>query len=143
MSILNQIKLNYQVQISVDGGDIWHALKSTDDSFSGFGEAYFSWIKPGAIKAWKRHLQMKMNLIVPIGMINFVFFDSTTNTYRQECIGISSYARLTVPPGIWFGFQGISENSSLLLNIANIPHDPYEIERKTLNEIQFNWQKLT
>ena len=38
-----------------------------------------------------------------------------------------------MPPGIWFGFQGISEGTALLLNIANIEHSPEEIERKELN----------
>ena len=41
--------------IVVPKGDIYHALKSTDEGYVGFGEAYFSQIEHGAAKGWKRH----------------------------------------------------------------------------------------
>ena len=44
--------------ISVPGGDVLHAMKHVDLGYRGFGEAYFSCIDVGAIKAWKRHLKM-------------------------------------------------------------------------------------
>jgi dTDP-4-dehydrorhamnose 3,5-epimerase len=40
---------------------------------------------------------------------------------------------------IWMGFQGLSSNGSMLLNIANIVHDPEEVDRKDINEIEFDW----
>ena len=140
MSLLDQIQMTSLRQISTTGGDVWHALKSTDDSFNGFGEAYFSWVEPGSVKAWKKHLKMTMNLIVPIGTIRFVFCDLKSCVIREENIGATSYKRLTVPPKIWYGFQGISEAPSLVLNLANLPHGPAEVERKSLEEIQFNWR---
>jgi len=127
-------------RIPTPGGDVLHALKSTEDAFQGFGEAYFSFVEPGAIKAWKQHLRMTMNLVVPVGSVRFVFHDSSTLSFREEIIGESNYQRLTVPPKIWFGFQGVATTPSLLLNLACIPHDPAEVKRKTLAEIQFNWQ---
>ena len=30
-------------------------------------------VKSGSIKGWKKHLEMTMNLIVPLGMVRFVF----------------------------------------------------------------------
>mgnify|MGYP001410549270 CR=1 FL=1 len=64
ISLLDQIQVKPQQQISTAGGEVWHALKSTEDSFIGFGEAYFSWVEPGAVKAWKQHLHMTMNLVL-------------------------------------------------------------------------------
>ena len=139
MNILDHIQVTPLQQISTTGGDVWHALKSTEDSFSGFGEAYFSWVKPGAIKAWKQHLKMTMNLIVPIGEVLFVFCDLKRHSFREERIGTVSYVRLTIPPRIWFGFQGVSVTTSLVLNLTNMPHDPAEVERKSMEEIRFNW----
>ncbi len=72
---------------------------------------------------------MTLNLIVPVGEVRFVFISSDFKQRREECIGISNYARLTVPPGIWFGFEGLASPSSLLLNISDIEHDPNELER--------------
>ena len=139
ISLLDQIKISPLKQIPAVGGDVWHALKSTDESFQGFGEAYFSWIKSGSIKGWKKHLEMTMNLIVPLGMVSFVFFNNENQKYREEQIGATNYSRLMVPPGIWFGFQGISDSDSMILNLANLPHDPKEIDHKSIDEIQFNW----
>ena len=36
-------------------GEIFHAIKVSDDGFVGFGEAYFSFVNYNHIKAWKKH----------------------------------------------------------------------------------------
>ena len=56
-------------QIEAEGGDVLHAMKQKDAGYDGFGEAYFSWVSAGAIKAWKRHTQMTMNVVVPVGQV--------------------------------------------------------------------------
>jgi dTDP-4-dehydrorhamnose 3,5-epimerase len=43
-----------------------------------------------------------------------------------------------VPPNIWFAFKGVGEGINMLTNIADISHDPNEVLRKELNEIQFS-----
>ena len=141
MSLLDKIQVTPLQKISTPGGDVWHALKSTEESFRGFGEAYFSWVELNSIKAWKQHLRMTMNLVVPIGTVRFVFCDLLRHTFREEQIGASNYSRITVPPKIWFGFQGMSEKPSLVLNVANLPHDPAEVERKMKEEIHFKWRE--
>ena len=60
--------------------------------------------------------------------------------FRVEEIGVNCYARITVPPGIWFGFQGLAEPQSLVLNIASIPHDPKELQRRALTDISYGWK---
>ena len=139
---IDSIEVTPLKRISVAGGDVLHAMKCTDPGFVGFGEAYFSIIEKGVVKAWKRHLQMTLNLIVPLGSVRFVFVDGD-GRLREEVIGENGYARLTVPPGIWFGFQGGSSSYSLLLNVADIPHTPDEVERKEINEIEFDWETIT
>ena len=39
-------------QIVDERGKIMHGLRSDDPEFERFGEVYFSWVNPGAIKAW-------------------------------------------------------------------------------------------
>ena len=127
-------------RIPTVGGDVLHALKDSDDGFNSFGEIYFSWVAEGAIKAWKYHKHMTLNLIVPVGEISFVFhLINQKNNFRTENIGEGRYVRLTVPPGIWFGFQGIASEQSLLTNVANIAHDPDEVLAKKKSEIIYNW----
>ena len=130
--------------INTPGGNVKHAMKKSDNGFEGFGEAYFSNIDKDAIKAWKRHKKMTLNLIVPLGKIRFVLFDNRDklNTKFQEVIlSKDNYCRLTIPPMIWMGFQGLSDGKSMLLNIASIEHNPIEHEKKNINQIKYDWNK--
>ncbi len=130
-------------RITVADGDVLHALKSKDSTFSGFGEAYFSWIKPGKIKAWKMHSKMTMNLIVPVGNVRFVFTQNDANLkpkFEVIEIGEKNYSRITIPPNIWFGFQNQTLSSSLVLNLSNIEHDPSEVSAISIDAFQFDWK---
>ena len=129
-------------KINTQGGDVLHALKSADEDFSGFGEIYFSRIEKNAIKAWKKHTKMNMNLIVPVGLVRFVFFDELNKNFTIYEIGESNYVRLFVPNNIWFGFQGIYDTASLVANISDIVHDPNEVERLMPKEINYNWELI-
>ena len=60
-------------RVSTIGGDVMHAIKKSDIGFNGFGEVYFSWVDQGAIKAWKCHQRMTLNLVVPLGEVRMVF----------------------------------------------------------------------
>jgi dTDP-4-dehydrorhamnose 3,5-epimerase len=125
-------------KIILSDGDIYHGLKSNDFGFTKFGEAYFSFIKYNKIKAWKKHTIMTSNLLVPIGSVKFVFYDYKKNI-KEFIIGADNYVRLTVPPSIWFGFQGLSNGNNIILNIADVHHSDKEIEKKKISEIDYNW----
>lgn len=136
---LDDILITPLARIETVDGDVLHGMKLSDAGYTGFGEAYFSWVAASAVKAWKCHTQMTMNVVVPVGQVQFVFCLAGDDTFRVEEIGVDRYVRLTVPPGIWFGFQGLAEPQSLVLNIANIPHDSNEVERLALSDINYNW----
>ena len=137
---LDDILVTTLEQIPTVGGDVLHALKKSDIGFNGFGEVYFSWVEKGCIKAWKSHERMTLNLVVPIGKVNFVFHSTKEEkNFRSENIGDDRYVRLTVPPGIWFGFQGKASGSSLIMNVADMEHDPREVLHKSESEFEYNW----
>ena len=68
-------------------------------------EIYFSEIYFGKIKGWKRHLRMNMNLIVPEGLVKFVFYDAKLNNFEEYEIGIKNYFRLSVPTDCGLPFK--------------------------------------
>lgn len=130
--------------IKNDQGDLLHCMKSSSEVYSNFGEAYFSEIKSGAIKSWKRHNQMVLNIVVPLGKIKFVIYDdrkssSTKHQFHEVILSKDNYKRLTVSPGLWMAFKGLSKDLSMLINIANIEHDDNEVDRKSIDEIPYNW----
>ena len=139
-SIKNIKKTNLNI-FKIPEGDVLHAIHKSDPYLRGFGEVYFSKINAGHIKGWKRHMKMTLNLVVPVGNVLFAFVDSEGVT-RHEIIGENNYIKLMVPPLIWFAFKGIDTPYSLIMNFADIPHDPQEVERKELNQINFNWEYL-
>ena len=71
-------------RITTDGGDVMHALKKSDIGYNGFGEVYFSWVEQGAIKAWKCHQRMTLNLVVPVGEVHFVFHSNIFHGSNQR-----------------------------------------------------------
>ena len=137
--ILSKISIKSQKRIKTFGGDILKILKKREKSYQGFGAAYFSWVGYKKIKAWKFHKVMTMNLTVPFGNIKFVFYDHLSKKFRVEIIGEKNYSRITVPPKIWFGFQGISRSNNLLFNFSNIEHESKEVLRCALKDINYKW----
>lgn len=144
--MIDKIKVVEQKKIISDNGKIMHFIKKSDTEFSGFGEAYFSTVKKNSIKAWKMHRRMKCNIIVPYGEIVFVVMKKNNSEDKSDfdIINLSSenYKRLTIPPNLWFGFKGIKFEESILINLSNEEHDPDEVDRKDINEINFNWSEV-
>jgi len=133
---VNGLRLTKLKQVFDPRGAVYHALKASDSDYCGFGEIYFSKINRGIVKGWKRHNTMTMNLTVPMGKIKIVAYDGIG--FADYLLGSDNYYRLTVAPGYWVAFMGISENN-LLANIANIEHDDNEISSKSLDDINYDW----
>ena len=131
-------------QIYHPKGDVFHGMKKTDPGFTDFGEAYFSTVHAGEVKPWKKHVHMTLNLVVPVGKIRFVMHDDRPDSLTQGQtlaveIGPDNYQRLTVSPGIWMAFEGLDEGLNLLLNLADMEHDPDEVERADLDKFQYSY----
>ena len=134
-------------KISHPKGDVYHAMKKSDNGYVGFGESYFSTIKSGEIKGWNKHKIMTLNLVVPVGEVIFIICDDREKSvikgkFCKVMLSSYNYQRLTVPPGLWLAFMGKSKGTNLILNIANMEHDPEEIERLNLDQINYNWDSI-
>lgn len=122
-------------------GDILHAIKKSDIGYDGFGEAYFSNINKGDIKGWKKHTKMILNLIVPVGEIEFVIYNEDKKEFFNINISQKNYQRITVKPGLWVAFQGIAIQN-ILLNLSNIEHNINEAINLDLDEIKYRWLQI-
>lgn len=133
MDTIENVTLTELKKIQTPKGMILHGLKASENSYRGFGEAYFSSVTPNEIKGWKRHSRMTLNLIVIVGEIEFTIYDarpdSTTYGHVQKVsLSRENYRRLTLPPNVWFAFKGISSPENILLDIINEEHSPEEGE---------------
>jgi len=120
-------------------GDVFHAMKASDDGFCGFGEAYFSTVNKSDVKGWKKHSEMTLNLVVVTGEIEFVVYDG--DSFFNVKLSKDNYQRLTIKPNLWLAFRGIG-NENILLNLASIEHNPNETENEKLDDFDYNWREL-
>ena len=125
-------------QIYHPKGDIFHAMKKSDIGFDGFGEAYFSTINQNDIKGWKKHTKMTLNIVVPVGNIEFVVYDEKTKEFFSTKLSHNNYQRLTVKAGLWMAFKGL-DKYNMLLNLASIEHDQNEAINIGIEEIKYEW----
>ena len=128
-------------RIAVPGGDVFHGLKRSDEGFSGFGEVYFSFVLSGNRKGWKKHRRMSLNLVVPIGEVDFYIHDEVLAETLKIRVGRSNYGRLSVRPGLWVAFEGVGAGENLIANVASIEHDPDEAEQRDQTYFSFDHYK--
>ena len=129
-------------------GALLHMLRRDSPLFERFGEVYFSEVNPGIIKAWKRHTRMTQRLAVPVGRVKFVLYDDRADSPTKGRVNVwilgrpSAYRLLIIPPGIWYGFQGVDSRPSLIANCADLPHDPAEMEqlKPDTGMIPYRWE---
>lgn len=136
-------------QINDERGSVLHMLRSDASDFVRFGECYFSEVAPGAVKAWKRHRKQAQNLAVPVGRVLLVIYDDRESSPTRGALAKlelgrpDAYRRVSIPPGLWYGFAAISSTPALLANCADLPHDPNESEIKPLDDpsIPYSWAR--
>lgn len=134
-------------QIEDARGKVMHMLRNNDSHFEQFGEIYFSWIYPKAIKAWKKHVLMAGNFVVPVGFAKVVIFDDreasqTLGKLQVFDMSADEYFLLTVPKGVWYGFGNFTHRPTLIVNCATLPHDPAEVINLDPFDprIPYNWK---
>jgi dTDP-4-dehydrorhamnose 3,5-epimerase len=137
--ILDGVILTPLKKIGHPKGDVFHAMKLSDEGFCGFGEAYFSTVNKSEIKGWKKHTKMILNLVVPIGEIEFVVYDGSD--FFSVKLSKYNYQRLTIKPNLWLAFKGLSDEN-MLLNLASIEHTPAESENTELHNFNYDWSGL-
>lgn len=130
--------------VPMNNGSILHAYKKTQSTHIDIQEIYFSSIQHESIRAWKCHTEMTINLSVVSGSIKIAMIDGRKNSTSylktdELVLSQSPYFRLTIPPGIWFGFLGLTSPDSIICNIADQAHDPKELIRKDYNAFDYKF----
>ena len=146
--MIEGVKIRPLRRIADPRGDILHMMRSDWDEFAGFGEIYFSCVAPGAIKAWRKHTRMTLQLAVPVGRVLMAMIDDRPEspTHRQIAsleLGETedAYRLVCVPPGVWCGYFGLGPGTAMMANCASIPHDPTEAEKADPSDpnLAFPW----
>lgn len=135
------VRVGHLRVIPTAGGAVRHGIKATDPGFSGFGEAYFSLVEPGAVKGWKRHRRMTLNLMAAFGAIRVCICDERGGREIYDLCPErpGGHMRLTISPGLWVAFGGLGPGTNVILNVANLAHDPGESDTLPLSRFPWVW----
>jgi dTDP-4-dehydrorhamnose 3,5-epimerase len=57
---------------------------------------------------------------------------------------VDRYALLTIPPGLWYGIQGLAPGMSIIANCSDLPNDPAESDRKPADspDVPYTWPRI-
>lgn len=118
-----------------DRGRVMEILRRDDPHFVGFGQAYFSTIYPGVIKAWHAHERQTDALCVIKGMCQVAFFDDrpdspTRGRVHGHVTGEFAPSLVVIPPGIYHGFKALGATETLLVNLPSEPYDALAPDEK-------------
>jgi dTDP-4-dehydrorhamnose 3,5-epimerase len=133
-------------RIPDERGTIYHMLKSTDPHFLGFGEIYFTTVYQGIVKGWHKHRDMTLNYACIFGRVKVALYDDrensrTAGSVTEIFLGPDSYLLVSISPGIWTGFKGMSDPYAIVANCCTHPHDPTRTTRVDpfTNDFPYDW----
>lgn len=133
--MIDGVEIHPLLQLADERGKVMHMLRRDAPWFKGFGEIYFSTAVPGFVKGWHLHKRMTLNYAVVSGRVRLGLYDerkgsATEGTSQEVLLGGDDYALVTIPPGVWNGFEALGAESAIVANCATEPHDPAEIVRE-------------
>jgi len=131
-------------------GRLMEMLRSDDDLFVQFGQAYVSCTYPGVVKGWHYHRKQIDTFICVQGMIKLVLYDSrddspTRGRVEEFFLGVHNPTLVQVPNGVYHGWMCISEQESIVVNLPSELYnysDPDEVRVDPHdNDIPYEWAR--
>jgi dTDP-4-dehydrorhamnose 3,5-epimerase len=131
-------------------GRLMEMLRSDDDLFVKFGQAYLTAAYPRVVKAWHYHEKQIDHFICVHGMMKVVLYDDrdgspTRGMINEFFIGEHNPMLVQVPPLVYHGFTCVSEHEALVINIPTELYDyahPDEFRVDAHDEkIPYDWSR--
>jgi dTDP-4-dehydrorhamnose 3,5-epimerase len=112
-----------------DRGYLYEILRADDPEYVKFGQAYISTTTPGTIKAFHRHFHKTDHIACVAGQVKLVVVRENINkgdppfTVFEYHLSPISPKLVTIPPGLWHGWQSVGSVEAVLLSITTEVHD--------------------
>ena len=131
-------------------GRLMEILRSDDEIFHTFGQAYMTTAYPDAVKGWHYHKVQSDNMACIKGMMKFVLYDmrEDSKTYgevQEFFAGEHNPILIHIPPYVCHGFKCVSEQEAIVINVPTAVYhyespDEYRIDPHN-NEIPYDWRR--
>jgi dTDP-4-dehydrorhamnose 3,5-epimerase len=139
-------KLN---RICDERGYLMEILRSDDEFFQKFGQAYLTCCYPGVVKAWHYHKRQTDHFCCVQGEAKVVLYDSrdgspTRGEVNEFFMGVKNPILLRIPNLVFHGFKAIGGESAVIVNIPTECYDYQQPDEFRLPydsaEIPYNWE---
>lgn len=131
-------------------GRLMEILRSDDNLFFQFGQAYITTTYPGVVKAWHMHKKQTDNVACIQGMIKLALYDprensSTSEQVNQFYIGVHNPLLVQIPKGIYHGWMCVSEQEAIIMNLPTEVYNYDQPDEHRLdphdNDIPYDWKR--
>jgi dTDP-4-dehydrorhamnose 3,5-epimerase len=148
--MINGVKIKNLKVIPDERGRLMELLRSDDELFLKFGQAYMTTAYPGVVKAWHYHKKQVDNFVVIKGMMKIVLYDSrkdspTFGEINEFFFGEHKPAILQIPAFVYHGFKCISEVEAMVINIPTEIYNYKEPDEYRLpahgTDIPYDWSR--
>jgi dTDP-4-dehydrorhamnose 3,5-epimerase len=136
--------------VADERGHLMEILRTDDELFRKFGQAYITTAYPGVVKAWHSHRVQTDNLACVSGMVKVALYDArkgsaTHGEVNEFFMGELSPQLVAIPPGVLHGFKTISETTAMVINFATELYNPAGPDEQRLEahskDIPYDWAR--
>lgn len=125
--MIDGVKLKSLKVAADERGHLMEIMRNDEPPFECFGQVYLTTNYPGVVKAWHLHQKQTDHICCIKGMIKVVLYDArcgspTEGEINEFFIGEYNPCLISVPPGIYHGWKGISEEEAYVISV---PTEPY------------------
>jgi dTDP-4-dehydrorhamnose 3,5-epimerase len=130
-------------------GRLFEILRSDDTFFRKFGQVYVTTANPGVIKAWHYHKIQTDHFCCILGAARLVLYDpresSSKGLINEFILNPQNLMLVVIPPNVYHGFQCISKNEAVMINIPTEPYNPGNPDEYRLDscspDVPYQWPK--
>ena len=109
-------------------GFLMEMLRSDDELFERFGQAYVTAVYPGVVKGWHYHRKQTDHFVCITGMAKVVLYDSredspTHGQVQEFFIGQRNPTLVKIPPFVMHGFKAVGTEMAMIVNFPTELYD--------------------
>lgn len=145
--IIKKLKVNLD-----ERGKLFEIVRIDDETIKTYlgkiKQVYCTTANPGVVKAWHLHHKQTDCMCCVKGNLKLVLHDtrkdSPTKGMTTICyIGEDNPLMVIIPPNVYHGFKGISEEPSIIINTTNQCYNPKNPDeyRKPWDFFDYEWSR--
>lgn len=129
-------------------GRLTEMLRSDDDVFEVFGQAYVTTTYPGVIKAWHMHRLQDDNVVCVRGMVKLALYDGregspTEGQVSEIFMGEHRPVLVHIPKEVYHGWKCVGEHEAYVVNMPTMLYNYDDPDEHRLpfdtDDIPYDW----